>query len=512
MLYKTLQRWISAATQQASADVEYAFVAAMLRLLASSVTANDLKEHTEVAVFKTIKTLRKKDPRATQEAKRAASLFIERAKELLNPADPPPPAPGKRSGSAKLKKRKSADTRPGERRQPSPSSNFSPAATDRRRKHSHDPAVGGLKAPAAAAAPRRSQKKRPASRPRSAPPPRGNSSGGQVAGRPQSAPMPRHPSGSSGSGSGSGDDDGDDGCGSDDCGADLLCSSASGASGGGASDDSYDDAWNHAQNVQRGYGSWPKSRAPPLPGPATEWACACTFVNGAKSLACGVCGKSRPRSGARRGGQQVSNSGPAASRGTVPLGAGWQNVLEQERLLAFVAEGKNLKGRRVVAHDYNYVRRPATVKEFNKTQFGEPHVQLFFEADGSDYECEDWYPVSDPRIDWDDAGPQPQAPTRAAPDSPAAAQAHTHRRTLGALDGNRPDLWQSGGAKDAASKHVFEVERILKQKRTSKGQVKYLIRWQGFTATEDSWEPEENIKAGSPDLLDQFLADRVEQS
>ena len=48
----------------------------------------------------------------------------------------------------------------------------------------------------------------------------------------------------------------------------------------------------------------------------------------------------------------------------------------------------------------------------------------------------------------------------------------------------------------------WDVESILSQRRKN-GKVQYKIRWTGFDASEDSWEPEENI---SPELLEQWRA------
>jgi hypothetical protein len=39
----------------------------------------------------------------------------------------------------------------------------------------------------------------------------------------------------------------------------------------------------------------------------------------------------------------------------------------------------------------------------------------------------------------------------------------------------------------------FEVEEILQEKRDEKGKVHYLIKWKGFTARHNTWEPEENL-------------------
>ena len=44
----------------------------------------------------------------------------------------------------------------------------------------------------------------------------------------------------------------------------------------------------------------------------------------------------------------------------------------------------------------------------------------------------------------------------------------------------------------------FEVEKVLNRKK-SKGQWLYLVRWAGFDESEDTWEPLENLK-GSKNL------------
>ncbi|XP_077979724.1 uncharacterized protein LOC144435054 [Glandiceps talaboti] len=49
---------------------------------------------------------------------------------------------------------------------------------------------------------------------------------------------------------------------------------------------------------------------------------------------------------------------------------------------------------------------------------------------------------------------------------------------------------------------VYEAERLLK-KRIRKGTVEYLVKWQGWTAKYNTWEPEENIL--DPKLVEQFI-------
>jgi len=48
----------------------------------------------------------------------------------------------------------------------------------------------------------------------------------------------------------------------------------------------------------------------------------------------------------------------------------------------------------------------------------------------------------------------------------------------------------------------WEVEKILNKKKI-KGVEKYLVRWKGFTAEEDTWEKLENLK-NAEEALEKF--------
>lgn len=49
----------------------------------------------------------------------------------------------------------------------------------------------------------------------------------------------------------------------------------------------------------------------------------------------------------------------------------------------------------------------------------------------------------------------------------------------------------------------FEVERVIEVHFKKNGKKEFLIRWKGFTATDDTWEPEENLNC--PDLIAKFM-------
>ena len=48
----------------------------------------------------------------------------------------------------------------------------------------------------------------------------------------------------------------------------------------------------------------------------------------------------------------------------------------------------------------------------------------------------------------------------------------------------------------------FEVEKIL-NKRTVRGKEKFLVRWKGYMAEEDTWENRENLK-NAKELVEEF--------
>jgi len=55
----------------------------------------------------------------------------------------------------------------------------------------------------------------------------------------------------------------------------------------------------------------------------------------------------------------------------------------------------------------------------------------------------------------------------------------------------------------------FEVEKIL-NKRIVRGKEKFLVRWKGYTAEEDTWESRKNLK-NTKELVEEFKREYREE-
>ncbi|XP_028048125.1 chromobox protein homolog 3 [Monomorium pharaonis] len=56
---------------------------------------------------------------------------------------------------------------------------------------------------------------------------------------------------------------------------------------------------------------------------------------------------------------------------------------------------------------------------------------------------------------------------------------------------------------DKEGSKEFEVERIIEVRFKKNGTKEFLIRWKGFSATDDTWEPERNLSC--PELIAKFM-------
>lgn len=50
----------------------------------------------------------------------------------------------------------------------------------------------------------------------------------------------------------------------------------------------------------------------------------------------------------------------------------------------------------------------------------------------------------------------------------------------------------------------FEIEKIIRRRVNRGGTVQYLVKWEGFDCTENSWVDEKDM-TNCQELLDQFL-------
>ena len=55
--------------------------------------------------------------------------------------------------------------------------------------------------------------------------------------------------------------------------------------------------------------------------------------------------------------------------------------------------------------------------------------------------------------------------------------------------------------KNMAEGEFFKVEKVLKKRITASGSIEYLLKWQGYPPSANTWEPPNNI---TPDLIEEF--------
>ena len=59
------------------------------------------------------------------------------------------------------------------------------------------------------------------------------------------------------------------------------------------------------------------------------------------------------------------------------------------------------------------------------------------------------------------------------------------------------------GLSGVLGEDLFIVEKILKKKRTEDGELRYLVKWDGYAEEENTWEPPESF-SGCPQVLEDF--------
>merc|ERR1712200_276911 len=60
-----------------------------------------------------------------------------------------------------------------------------------------------------------------------------------------------------------------------------------------------------------------------------------------------------------------------------------------------------------------------------------------------------------------------------------------------------------GGKKKKKAEAEYEVESVVSKRGTEEGKVEYLVKWKGYDASDNTWEPIENLES-SQELIDEF--------
>merc|ERR1712099_184265 len=60
-----------------------------------------------------------------------------------------------------------------------------------------------------------------------------------------------------------------------------------------------------------------------------------------------------------------------------------------------------------------------------------------------------------------------------------------------------------GGKKKKKAEAEYEVESVVSKRETDEGKVEYLVKWKGWNASDNTWEPVENLES-SQELIDEF--------
>merc|ERR1711963_873973 len=59
------------------------------------------------------------------------------------------------------------------------------------------------------------------------------------------------------------------------------------------------------------------------------------------------------------------------------------------------------------------------------------------------------------------------------------------------------------GKKKKKAEAEYEVENVVSKRETDEGKVEYLVKWKGYDASDNTWEPVENLES-SQELIDEF--------
>merc|ERR1712107_831225 len=59
------------------------------------------------------------------------------------------------------------------------------------------------------------------------------------------------------------------------------------------------------------------------------------------------------------------------------------------------------------------------------------------------------------------------------------------------------------GKKKKKAEAEYEVESVVSKRETEEGKVEYLVKWKGYDASDNTWEPIDNLES-SQELIDEF--------
>merc|ERR1712173_471077 len=67
----------------------------------------------------------------------------------------------------------------------------------------------------------------------------------------------------------------------------------------------------------------------------------------------------------------------------------------------------------------------------------------------------------------------------------------------------KPKRKKKKGKKKKKAEAEYEVENVVSKRETDEGKVEYLVKWKGWNASDNTWEPIENLES-SQELIDEF--------
>merc|ERR1712062_279241 len=67
----------------------------------------------------------------------------------------------------------------------------------------------------------------------------------------------------------------------------------------------------------------------------------------------------------------------------------------------------------------------------------------------------------------------------------------------------KPRKKKKKGKKKKKAEAEYEVESVVSKRETEEGKVEYLVKWKGYDASDNTWEPVENLES-SQELIDEF--------